>query len=161
MTNTSITFGLKIGYYDSVVESDAGKEVILATPQLEVFYSAGSAVAEKEGIDIVEGDQWFFACDGSPLEACFSEKPHVDTERNKYFPGIYLLQPGPGKKLRDVIAKIIGENPSPHTRIVVRMPNTDESAQKYGWLDVKTMKEGVEHALKILPSDMAKRIVFE
>jgi hypothetical protein len=33
MTNTSVTFGLEIGYYDSVAEADAGKGIVLATPQ--------------------------------------------------------------------------------------------------------------------------------
>jgi len=161
VTNASVTFGLEIGYYDSVAEADAGKEVVLATPQLDVFFSASIAAAKKEGLNIVEGDLWFFAFDGSPLKACFSKEPYVDTDRNKYFPGVYSLQPGRGEKLQDVIAKLIAKNPSPHTRIVVRVPATNESARGYGWSDIKAMKDGIEHALKILPSDMAKRIVFE
>jgi hypothetical protein len=161
MTNASVIFGLEIGYYDSVVEVDAGKEVVLATPQLDVFFSASNAAAKKEGLNIVEGDLWFFGFDGSPLEACFSKEPYVDTERKTYFPGVYSLQPGRGEKLQDVIAKLITKNPSPHTRIVVRVPATDESAQGYGWSDIKAMKEGIELALKILPSDMAKRVVYE
>ena len=161
MTNASVTFGLEIGYYDSVAEADAGKDVVLATPQLEIFFSVGNAAAKKEGLCIAEGDLWFFAFDGSPLKACFSKEPYVDTDRKKYFPGIYSLQPGLGEKLQDVIAKLIAKNPSPHTRIVVRVPTTDESAQGYGWSGIKAMKEGVEHALTILPSDMAKRVVFE
>ncbi len=161
MTNASVTFGLEIGYYDSVAEADAGREVVLATPQLDVFFSASIAAAKKEGLNIVEGDLWFFAFDGSPLKACFSKEPYVDTDRNKYFPGVYSLQPGRGEKLQDVIAKLIAKNPSPHTRIVVRVPATNESARGYGWSDIKAMKDGIEHALKILPSDMAKRIVFE
>ena len=161
MTNASVTFGLEIGYYDSVAEADAGKEVVLATPQLEVFFSAGIAAAKKEGLNIVEDDLWFFAFDGSPLKACFSKEPYIDTDRNKYYPGEYSLQPGCGEKLQDVIAKLIAKNPSPHTRIIVRLPATNESARGYGWSDIKAMKDGIEHALKILPSDMAKRIVFE
>jgi len=161
MANASVTFGLEIGYYDSVAEADAGKEVVLATPHLDVFFSASIAAAKKEGLNIVEGDLWFFAFDGSPLKACFSKEPYVDTDRNKYFPGVYSLQPGRGEKLQDVIAKLIAKNPSPHTRIVVRVPATNESARGYGWSDIKAMKDGIEHALKILPSDMAKRIVFE
>ena len=51
MTNASVTFGLEIGYYDSVAEADAGKEVILATPRLEVFFSASIAAAKNEGIN--------------------------------------------------------------------------------------------------------------
>ena len=160
MTNASV-FGLEIGYYDSVAEADAGKEVVLATPRLEIFFSASIAAAKKEGSDIVEGDLWFFASDGSPLKACFSKKPYINFDRNRYFPGEYSLQPGYGEKLQDVIAKLIAKNPSPHTQIVVRVPATNESAQEYGWPDIKAMKDGVEHALKILPSEMAKRIVFE
>jgi hypothetical protein len=161
MTNASVTFGLEIGYYDSAAEADAGKEVVLATPQLDVFFSASVAAAKKEGLNMVEGDLWFFAFDGSPLKACFSKEPYVDTDRKKYFPGEYSLQPGCGEKLQEVIAKLIAKNPSPHTRIIVRVPATNESARGYGWSDIKAMKDGIEHALKILPSDMAKRIVFE
>jgi hypothetical protein len=161
MTNASVTFALEIGYYDSVAEADAGKEVVLATPRLEVFSSASIAAAKKEGINIVERNLWFFAFDGSPLKACFSKKPYVDTDRNRYFTGVYSLQPGSGEKLQDVIAKLIAKNPSPDTRIVVRVPATDESARGYGWSDIKAMKDGIEQALKILPSEMAKRILFE
>lgn len=151
----------EIGYYDSVAEVDAGKEVVLSTPQLEVFFSASTAAAKKEGLNIVEGDLLFFAFDGSPLKACFSKEPYVDTDKGKYFPGVYSLQPGCGEKLQEVIAKLIAKNSSPHTRIIVRVPATNESARRYGWSDIKAMKDGIEHALKILPSDMAKRIVFE
>jgi hypothetical protein len=159
--NASVTFALEIGYYDCVAEADAGKEVVLATPRLEVFFSASIAAAEKEGLNIVEGDLWFFASDGSPLKARFSKEPYVDTDRKKYFPGVYSLQPGSGEKLQGVIAKLLAKNPSPHTRIVVRVPATDESARGYGWSDAGSMKAGIEQALKIFPSDMAKRIVFE
>jgi hypothetical protein len=161
VTNASVTFGLQIGYYDSVAEADAGKEVVLATPRLEVFFSPGIAAAKKEGLCIVEGDLLFFAFDGSPLKACFSKEPYVDIERKKYFPGVYSLQPGCGEKLQDVIAKLIAENPSPHARIVVRVPATNESARAYGWSDIKAMKDGVEYALEVLTPYMAKRIVFE
>jgi hypothetical protein len=161
MTNASVTFGLEVGYYDSVAEAGAGKEVVLATPQLDVFFSASFAAAKKEGLNIVEGDLWFFAFDGSPLKACFSKEPYVDTDKKTYFPGVYSLQPGRGEKLQDVIAKLIAKSPSPHTRIIVRVPASNESARGYGWSDIKSMKDGIEDALKILPSDMAKRIVFE
>jgi hypothetical protein len=161
MTNASVTFGLEIGYYDSAAEADASKEVVLATPQLDVFFTASIAAAKKEGLNMVEGGLWFFAFDGSPLKACFSKEPYVDTDRKKYFLGEYSLQPGCGEKLQEVIAKLIAKNPSPHTRIIVRVPATNESARGYGWSDIKAMKDGIEHALKILPSDMAKRIVFE
>jgi hypothetical protein len=161
VTNASITFSLEIGYYDSLAEADAGKEVVLPTPRLEVFFSAGIAATYREGLDIVEGDLWFFAFDGSPLEACFSKEPYVDTDRKKYFPGVYSLRPGTGDKLQDVIAKLIAGNPSPHTQIVVCIPATNESAHEHGWSDMKAMKDGVEQALKILPPDLAKRVVFE
>lgn len=161
MTNASVTFGLEIGYYDSAAEADAGKEVVLATPQLEVFSSASIAAAKKEGLNIVEGDLRFFASDGSPLKACFSKEPYVDANRKKYFPGVYSLQPGGGERLQDVIATLVAESPSPHTKIIVRVPATNEAVRGYGWSDSKSMKEAIEQALKILPSDMAKRIVFE
>jgi hypothetical protein len=161
VTNASITFGLEIGYYDSLAEADAGKEVVLPTPRLEVFFSASIAAAKKEGLTIVEGDLWFFAFDGSPLKACFSKKPYIDFDKNTYFAGVYSLQPGGGEKLQDVIAKLIANNPSPHTQIIVRIPATNESARGYGWSDIKSMKGDIEQALRILPSDMAKRIVFE
>ena len=161
MTNASITFALEVGYYESVAEAEAGKEVVLATPRLEVFFSASIAAAKKEGLNIVEGDLWFFAFDGSPLKACFSKEAYVDTDRKKYFPGVYSLQPGLGEKLQDVIAKLIAKNPSTHTQIIVRVPATDESARGYGWSDVKAMKDGIDQAVKILPSNMSKRIAFE
>jgi hypothetical protein len=161
VTNASVTFALQIGYYDSVADADAGKEIVLATPQLEVFFSASYAAAKKEGLNIVEGDLWVFASDGSPLKACFSKGPYVDTDRKKYFPGVYSLEPGCGEKLQDVIAKVIATNPSPDARIVVRVPATNESAQGHGWSDIEAMRDGIEEALKIFPSDMAKRFVFE
>jgi hypothetical protein len=161
VANPSCTFALEIGYYESLAEADAGKEVLLATPRLEVFSSVSIAAAKKEGLNIVEGDLWFFASDGSPLKACFSKEPWLDTKIRKYFPGVYSLEPGCGDKLQDVIAKLIAENPSPHTQIIVRVPATDEFALGYGWPDVKSMKAGIEQVLKILPSDMAKRVVFE
>jgi hypothetical protein len=161
VTNASVTFALDIDYYDSVSEGEAGKEVVLATPRLEVFFSASAAAAKKEGLDIVEGDLWFFASDGQPLKACFSKEPYVDQDRNKYFSGVYSLQRECGEKLQDVIAKVIAKNPSPHTWIIVRLPYTDQAAREYGWSDIKSMRDGVERALKILSSDMAERIVFE
>jgi len=161
MTDASITFALEIGYYDSVAEADAGKEVVLPTPQLGIFSSASIAAAKKEGLTLVEGDLWFFAFDGSPLKAYFSKKPYVGANRNRYFAGEYSLQPGSGEKLQDVIAKLIASNPSPHTQIIVRVPATDESAREFGWSDIKSMKDGIQDALRILPSDMAKRVVYE
>ncbi len=161
MENASVTFGLEIGYYDSLAEADAGKEVVLPTPRLEVFFSASIAAAKNEGLNIVEGDLWFFAFDGSPLKACFSKKPYIDFDKKTYFPGVYSLQPGCGEKLQDVIAKLIANNPSPQTQIIVRIPATNESARGYGWSEIKSMKGDIERALRILPSDMAKRIVFE
>jgi len=159
--SASVIFALEIGFYDSLAEAAAGKEVVLATPRLEVFLSASFAAAKKEGINIAEGDLWFFAFDGSPLKACFSKKPYINFDQKTYFPGVYSLQPGCGEKLQDVIAKLIAKNPSPHTQIIVRVPATNESARGYGWSDIKSMKGDIEHALRILPSDLAKRIVFE
>jgi hypothetical protein len=161
MKTPTITFGLEIRGYDSSAEGHAGKEIVLATPRLEIFFSPSIAASNKEGLEIVEGDLRFFAFDGSPLKACFSREPYVDTDSRTYFPGVYSLEPGWGEKLQDVIAMLIAQNPSPHTQIVVHVPATDEDARSYGWSDAKTMKEGIDQALTMLPSDMAKRVVFE
>src|SRR5262249_9242611 len=118
------------------------------------------AATKKQGLSILEGDLCFFAFDGSPLKACFSKEAYVDTERNKYFPGVYSLRPEQGEKLQDVIAQRIVNNPSPHTRIMVYLPADEVSARGYGWSSVEAMKVDVEHALKILPSDLARRVVF-
>ena len=161
MTNASITFGLEIVYHDSDADADRDKEVVLVTPRLEIFASADIAAAKKEGLNILEKNLWFFAFDGSPLKACFSKEPYFHADRKKYFPGIYSLQPGHGEKLQDVITKLIARNPSPHTRIIVRLPANDESAREFGWPGIKARKENMKHALDFLQADMVKRIVFE
>ena len=161
MTNTSVTFSLELGSYDSLDEADAGKDVTFLTPQINVYFSANHAAADKEGINIWEGDLWFFASDGLPLEASFSKKPYVDMVKNEYFRGVYTLQPGHGESLQDAIAKIVGQNDSPHSQIIVRMPDTNEGARVYGWSDIESMTAGIENALEFLPLDMARRIVFE
>jgi hypothetical protein len=155
--NRSIVFGLEFRAYDGVAED--GKEVVLTTPLLEVFASEIHAAAKKEGINISEGDLTFFAFDGSPLLACFSKEPFFHENGNTYFPGAYSLQRGSGEYLQDVVAICIAQNPSPHTRIVIRMATTDSEAQWYGWPDVIAMRDEVERALKLLPSQMQRRIV--
>ncbi|HEX4303365.1 MAG TPA: hypothetical protein VHZ78_11265 [Rhizomicrobium sp.] len=158
MTNPSFVFALEIGYRDANPESDNSE--VLATPNLKVFSNATVAAASNEGINIVEGDLWFFAADGSPLKALFSKEPYVDTERLKYFVGKYSLQVGQGRKLQEVISGILSGNPS-RAQIIVRAAASNESAQEYGWSDVEAMKGNVERALKILSPDMAELVVFE
>ncbi|HEY0105989.1 MAG TPA: hypothetical protein VGB91_07890 [Rhizomicrobium sp.] len=158
MTNPSFVFALKIGYRDATPEAD--KSDVLATPNLEVFSNATVAAASNEGINIVEDDLWFFAADGSPLEALFSERPYVDAERLKYFAGKYSLRVGQGKTLQEMISSILPNKPS-HAQITVRVAASNERAQEYGWSDVEVMKSNVERALKILSPDVARLVVFE
>ncbi len=61
-----------------------------------------SEVAVKEnceGLSIVEGDWLFFAADGSPLEAYFSEPARIFPEKNTYTNGKYSLRPTSGERL--------------------------------------------------------------
>lgn len=161
MTNTpeSITFSLEIGFYDPAEKGD--REDCHVTPQLGIYCSAADATADREGLDIVEGDLWFYAADGSLMQAQFSEEPYVSADKPTYFPGIYGLHPGSGEPLLHAIARIIAENgdSSPRTRIVVSMAATDEVAKQFGWPDMAAMKEGVKRALRILPPDMFRRLV--
>src|SRR5262249_9622009 len=92
MTNNALVFALEIGYRDAV--PDADNSDVLATPTLYAFSNAAVAAASNEGLTIVEGDLWFFASEGSPLEALFSEQPYVYPDRPSYFPGRYSLQAG-------------------------------------------------------------------
>jgi hypothetical protein len=57
---------------------------------LKIFATEADAVAYCEGIDVAEGAYEFFAQDGTPLEAHFSEQP-----RGTFFisSGKYLLRP--------------------------------------------------------------------
>jgi hypothetical protein len=156
-----VIFSLEHAYYDSTAEADAGKEIVLATPQLGVYFTQEMAIDKNEGLNIVEGDLSFFASDGSPMKANFSREPFIDSDRRTYFPGVYTLEAGAGKPLQETIAGRIENNPSPHTKIIVRMPEDDEHARFYGWSSLSAMKKGVADALQILPLSMLERVVYE
>jgi hypothetical protein len=159
MTNTTLVFALQLSYWDASPES-ASTEV-RANPDLEVFSNTTLAAASKEGINIVEGDLWFFAADGSPLEAVFSEQPYVDNERLKYFAGKYSLHAGRGKTLRQMISNVLSDYPPLGEKIIVRVAASDEVAQKYGWSDVEEMRSNVDQALEAAVPDLAKLVEFD
>jgi hypothetical protein len=158
--NASVVFSLNTGYWDFDDES-------LHTPELSVYRSAADAASDNEGLSIVEtlqgnDDLWFFAADGSPLEAQFSQQAYINFERNTYFRGVYSLHLGTGPTLFDAIEKIIASNGdrSPQARIGVWIAGTDEAATQFGWSTPEAMKEGVVLALRILPGDMQRRLIF-
>lgn len=159
MMNDSLVFALEVDYRDAIPQRELSE--VVATPKLEVFSNATIATTSNEGINIVEGDLWFFAADGSPLEALFSEEPYVDNKKQKYFAGKYFLRAGRGKSLQEVISDILPHTGSSRACIIVRVPASDNGAQEYGWQDALAMKSNVEQALKILPPDMAELVVFE
>ena len=159
MTALALVFALEISYWDAPPES--GSTETIAKPDLEVFSNAVLAAASNEGINIAEGDLWFFAADGSPLEAVFSERPYVDTERLKYLAGKYALQAGCGKPLRESIWDILSEVPMPGAQIVVRVANSNEVAREHGWSDVDAMKSSIEQALEAAVPDLINLVVFE
>ena len=59
------------------------------------------AIEQTPGINIVEKDTFFFASDGSPLEAHFSEPAYFHSEGTAYTNGVYSLAPGAGRTLQD------------------------------------------------------------
>jgi len=164
LENTSTVFRLQTGYWDF----DKGDEdKPFRTPELGVYGSAADAAADNEGLSIVEtlagyDDLWFFAVDGSPLEAQFSQQPYINFEKNTYFRGVYSLHPGSGTNLVDAMAEIIASNQerSPQARIAVWVASTDEAAKEFGWSTSEAMKEGVVLALRILPPGLQKRFIF-
>lgn len=161
MAPIPIVFSLETGIYDSTAVEDAGKEVVLWTPQLGIFYSADFAAKNRYGLDIVEGDLRFFAADGSPLEANFSVEPRFNSN-NTFFPGIYTLKSGTGINLQTALKDRIAANVSPHARIKVRTPKSNDSAANgWGWPDAATMRAGIVVALSILPEELAQRVDFE
>ncbi len=162
--NASVVFSLNTGNWDFDESRD---DEPLRTPELGVYRSAANAAADNEGLSIVEtlagdDDLWFFAVDGSPLEAQFSQQPYINFEKNEYFRGVYSLHLGSGTNLFDAIAKIIATNQerSPQARIAVWIASTDEAAKGFGWSTSEAMKEGVVLALRILPPDLQKRLIF-
>lgn len=59
------------------------------------------AIEQTRGINVVEKDTFFFAADGSPLEARFSKPAHFDSDGKTYTNGVYSLLPGTGRTLQD------------------------------------------------------------
>lgn len=154
-------FTLETGMYDSDAEEDRGKEVVMPTPCLSVYRSTIEAAAAVEGLNIVEGDIWFFAADGAPLEAEFSAMPYINSEKNTYFAGVYKLVPGQGETLQHVLAEGTGGDDLSPIKIVVYVPATDAYARSCGWPDAKSMNESIAPALDFLPRELLKRVRFE
>jgi hypothetical protein len=155
MTATNLVFSLEFTSWDAPPES-GGTEVIVK-PTLEAFSNAALAASSHEGINIVEGDLWFFAADGSPLEAVFSEQPYFDSKRSEYFAGIYCLRAGRGKTLREMVL----EGYPADAPIIVRVATSNEAAQRYGWTDVEEMKNKVNQALEGALPDLTGLFDFE
>ena len=59
------------------------------------------AIEQTPGINVVEQDTFFFASDGSPLEARFSKPAHFHSDGQSYTNGVYSLEPGTGRTLQD------------------------------------------------------------
>lgn len=131
----------------------------LCIPKLRFFSSAERAAACCEGIDIVEGDLWFFGSDGAPLKATFSEEAFID--RDKYFPGVYSLKPGSGNSLYEELIKILTGNSSAGSWIALYAAHTDNFAQQNGWPDSATMHADIREVLESLPPHMLNFIRFE
>jgi hypothetical protein len=164
MDDAVIVFSLDTYYYTLPDDPEAVTRFI---PHLDVYRSAADAAANREGMEIVEtlagyDGLWFFAADGSPLEAHFSQRPYFDKDKPTYFPGVYSLHSGTGENLLDAIWKVIEKNEklAPGVRIEVAIAGTNEAAKHFGWSDTIAMKEGVGRALEILPADMRARVVF-
>ena len=159
MATLTLVFALQITYWDA--PPDSGCADIIAKPTLETFSDAALAASSKEGINIVEGDLWFFAADGSALEAVFSEQPYVDPERLRYFAGKYSLQTGHGKTLREMISDILSDVPMSNAQILVLGTPSDEWVHEHGWSDAETMRSQIKQALEVAVPDLAMLSVFE
>ena len=162
-TENAFVFSLNTGWWNFDESSDEP----LRTPELGVYRSAADAAADNEGLSIVEtlhgyDDLWFFAADGSPLEAHFSQEPYINFERNTYFRGVYSLHPGTGATLLEAIEKrvVSNEDRSPQARIVVWIAGTNEAVKEFGWSTPEIMKQSIKLALRILHPEMQKRLVF-
>lgn len=150
----ALVFALEFTYWNAPSEAD-GTEVV-ARPTLTVFLDADLAASSYEGINIIEGGLWFFAADGSPLEAVFSEQPSVNPDQLTYRAGKYFLRPGSRKSLREVI---IDRSVAP--RMVVRIAASNSVARDYGWEDAEEVRWRVERYLEAAIPDLAKPIEFE
>jgi hypothetical protein len=159
MADPTLVFALEFTYWDAPPES--GTTEVITTPTLNAFANAALAASSNEGLNIVEGDLWFFAADGSPLEAAFSEQPYVNVERLKYFAGKYSLQAGRGETLREMISDVLPLVPPQCAKIIVRVATSNDVAREHGWPDVETMKMCVDQALEATLPDMAKLIDFD
>jgi hypothetical protein len=153
MQNPATVFALEVGHWDYT-----GTPETLATPHLSLYFSSACAAERREGLNIVEGDLWFFDSNGAPLEARFSKEPYIDQVRNRYFKGEYTLVPGRGISLPDSLLKWLTD---PRARIRVWQPADDESAKFFGWPDVDALRQCTAQALDILPSDLRVRVAFE
>ena len=159
MTVPGLVFALAIRHWDAPPESGSAR--VIAKPDLAAFANEAVAAASNEGINVVEGDLWFFAADGSPLEAVFSEPPYVDAERLTYFAGTYSLRAGRGMTLRRMLSEILSDNPVRGARIAVRIATSNDVAQQHGWPNALAMESDLEQALEAAIPDLAKLIVFE
>jgi hypothetical protein len=128
---------------------------------LGIFHSARIAAEQRYGLEVVEGDLRFYAADGSPLEANFIKEPSFATDMRTFFPGVYTLRPGTGNYLQTVLAERIAFNVSPYAQIMVYVPISQESASNWGWPNAKAMEDGIAEALKILPSELLRRVTFK
>lgn len=71
---------------------------------LHVFFTEAEAISYCEGYDVASGNWRFFAADGSPLVAVFSEPARQDAFLVTH--GRYELKPGPGPSLQESFASI-------------------------------------------------------
>lgn len=151
MADPTLVFALGFTYWDAPPES--GSTQVIATPTLNAFANTSLAASSNQGLTIVEGDLWFFAADGSSLEAAFAEQPYVDVERLRYFAGKYSLQAGREKTLREMFSNVLSDVPPQCAKIIVRVATSNEVAREHGWPDVETMKNSVNQALEAVVPD--------
>jgi hypothetical protein len=72
-----------------------------ATWALITYATVAEAIEQTPGINIVEKDTFFFAADGSPLEAHFLKPAHFHSDGKTYTDGVYSLPAGTGRTLQD------------------------------------------------------------
>lgn len=68
---------------------------------LVTYETVAEAIEQTPGMSIAEKDTFFFAADGSPLEARFSEPAYWHTDGKSFTNGVYSLSPGVGRTLQD------------------------------------------------------------
>lgn len=153
---TSTVISLEIRFFDSEAPEDRGQEVGIPIPCLHFYLSAAQATEQVEEINIVEGDIWFFAADGAPLEASFSQMPVVTADKGIYFPGIYNLVSGDGDSLQQFLA----DDELAEREIIAYLPGTEAYAQACGWTGPKAANKAIAAVLESLPPKMAERFRF-